>query len=128
MLIFRRTCYGDKERGSNFKRDRPMVQEVDGVIAGVCAGAFAAFLIWSQVAGDSMGEIMSSALAFLTQKVGAIYLITAFVIIAFCLYLVFSKYGSIRLGADDEKPEYHSLPGSRCCLPRVTVQDSFTGE
>ena len=84
----------------------PWYKEVDGVIAGVCAGAFAAFLIWSQVAGDSMGEIMSSALAFLTQKVGAIYLITAFVIIAFCLYLVFSKYGSIRLGADDEKPEY----------------------
>ena len=88
------------------KKNVPWHKEVDLLIAGLCAGVFGAFLIWSQLAGDNMGEIMKQALAFFTQKLGSTYLIVSFATLIFCLYLAFSKYGSIKIGAEEDKPQY----------------------
>ena len=92
---------------SNSPNDKtPWYKEVDLLIAGICAGVFSLFLIWSQVAGDNMGAIMTSALGFFTKKLGAIYLIVSFLTLCFCIYLAVSKYGNVKIGKDDEKPQY----------------------
>ncbi|MDO5100739.1 MAG: BCCT family transporter [Eubacteriales bacterium] len=46
--------------------------------------------------------------ATLTEEFGWLYLLSVFAFVVFILILAFSKYGNIRLGRDDEKPE-HSL-------------------
>lgn len=81
-------------------------EEVDWLIAGICAGVLTLFLLWSQLAGDNMGEIMTKALAFFTKKLGSTYLIVSFITLVFCIFLACSKYGDIKIGADDEKPRY----------------------
>ena len=43
------------------KKNVPWHKEVDLLIAGLCAGVFGAFLIWSQLAGDNMGEISETS-------------------------------------------------------------------
>lgn len=46
------------------------------------------------------------ALNFTTSSFGWLYLIAVFSFTLFLLYLIFSKYGKVRLGGDDEKPAY----------------------
>ncbi|WP_110113550.1 BCCT family transporter [Bacillus sp. CGMCC 1.16541] len=40
---------------------------------------------------------------------GWYYLIIVTVFVVFCIYLIFSKFGDVRLGKPDEKPEYKNL-------------------
>ncbi|AET67747.1 choline/carnitine/betaine transport [Desulfosporosinus orientis DSM 765] len=52
---------------------------------------------------------MNAAYAILTDKFSWLYLISMFIFVAFCLVLAFSKYGKIKLGDDDSKPEYSTV-------------------
>lgn len=52
------------------------------------------------------GVIADRLYDFTTTKFGWFYLLTVFVIIVFLIGLTISKYGAIRLGGDDERPEY----------------------
>lgn len=45
------------------------------------------------------------ALSFLTVDFGWLYAISTFVLLIFCLWAGFSKYGNIKLGGKDAKPE-----------------------
>jgi glycine betaine transporter len=49
----------------------------------------------------------SAAFGFTTDSFGWFYLTSVLLFVVFLVYLVFSKYGKIRLGADDSRPEYH---------------------
>jgi choline/glycine/proline betaine transport protein len=42
----------------------------------------------------------------LTQNFGWLYLITVFGLLLFALYVAFSRYGKIKLGKDNDKPEF----------------------
>ncbi|KZE63365.1 glycine/betaine ABC transporter permease [Fictibacillus phosphorivorans] len=46
---------------------------------------------------------------FLQEKFGWFYLLSATSFLIFVLYLAFSRYGRIKLGEPDEKPEYHTV-------------------
>ncbi|SEM64245.1 choline/carnitine/betaine transport [Mesobacillus persicus] len=48
----------------------------------------------------------NAALSFTTSSFGWLYLLAIFIFTAFLVYLIFSKYGNIRLGSQDEKPAY----------------------
>ncbi|MBM7704308.1 glycine betaine uptake BCCT transporter [Metabacillus iocasae] len=55
-------------------------------------------------------EAYTAALqAGLIDRFGWYYLIIVTVFVIFCLYLIFSKFGDVRLGKPDEKPEYKTL-------------------
>ncbi|MGR6020140.1 BCCT family transporter [Bacillus paranthracis] len=69
------------------------------------------FIIWgitpaSWIQGYDLQSVTSSLNSFILNKFGWFYslLMTAMIILA--AYLAFSKYGSIRLGKDGEKPKY----------------------
>lgn len=69
------------------------------------------FIIWgitpaSWIQGYDLQSVTSSLNSFILNKFGWFYslLMTAMIILA--TYLAFSKYGSIRLGKDGEKPKY----------------------
>lgn len=49
---------------------------------------------------------MNAAFGFLTDKFSWLYLMSMFIFVAFSLYIAFSKYGKIKLGDDDSKPEH----------------------
>ncbi|KPV42841.1 glycine betaine uptake BCCT transporter [Alicyclobacillus ferrooxydans] len=64
------------------------------------------FVIWGALAPHQLSAGANYMLSFTTDKFGWFYLIAAFGFLVFTLYLAFGKYGKIRLGADDEEPEY----------------------
>ncbi|TJX60768.1 BCCT family transporter [Soehngenia saccharolytica] len=61
---------------------------------------------WGIVAQDNFSRFANSLLSFLTNKFGWLYLISMFIFVIFAVVLAFSKYGNIKLGSEDSKPEY----------------------
>ena len=66
-------------------------------------------VIWGIVAQDHFSNFANSLLNFLTTNFGWAYLISMFIFVIFAIFLAFSKYGDIRLGSDDSKPEYSTI-------------------
>ncbi|RXT04917.1 BCCT family transporter [Ammoniphilus sp. CFH 90114] len=66
----------------------------------------ALFVLWGAINPDNLASFANEALGFTIQKFGWLYLLAAFAFLVFSLFLAFSKYGHIRLGSDDDDPEY----------------------
>lgn len=64
---------------------------------------------WGIISPTSFGKVANSVFDFLTTQFGWFYLITMFAFVVFVLAVAFSRYGKIRLGADDSRPEYSNL-------------------
>ncbi|MPW27081.1 BCCT family transporter [Alkalibaculum sp. M08DMB] len=67
------------------------------------------FVIWGIFYSDSLGKVSNILLDKIIDQFGWFYLITALVILLFAVFLAFSKFGRIRLGKDNERPEYSTF-------------------
>lgn len=67
------------------------------------------FVLWGIIFPANLSITAANLLSITIEKFGWFYLLTTFFILIFSLYLVFSKYGNIRLGADDDRPEYSNI-------------------
>lgn len=63
-------------------------------------------VVLSRVAGDELEEATSKLNSIISNGVGWWYVIVVNVFLAFAIYFAVSKIGRIRLGRDDEKPEF----------------------
>lgn len=61
---------------------------------------------WGLFFSESFGILAGKLMSFLTINFGWMYLLSMFVFVMVALMLAFSKYGSIKLGADDSVPEF----------------------
>lgn len=58
------------------------------------------------ISPSGLTQIADYFYGFIIDKFGWFYLISAIGFLIFSLYLAFSKYGNIRLGQDEDRPEY----------------------
>ena len=58
------------------------------------------------VTPDTLESLTVSAHERVIESTGWAYLLSALGFLVFCLYIAFSRYGSLKLGRDDEKPQY----------------------
>ena len=65
--------------------------------------------VWSVAFNESFTKVSDAAFAFLTTDFGWLYLLAMIVFLVFVLYVAFGRYGKIRLGGDDSRPEYSNL-------------------
>ncbi|SHD75988.1 glycine betaine uptake BCCT transporter [Schnuerera ultunensis] len=63
-------------------------------------------VLWGIIGQTSFANFANSLLGFLTNNFGWSYLISMLLFVVFAIFLAFSKYGNIKLGPDDSKPEY----------------------
>jgi len=63
-------------------------------------------VLWGIIAKENFSNFATFIFNFLTTNFGWAYLVSMLVFVVFALVLAFSKYGSIKLGSDDSKPEY----------------------
>ncbi|RNA69797.1 glycine betaine uptake BCCT transporter [Alteribacter keqinensis] len=68
-----------------------------------------AFIIWGVAATENMEHITTEIQGFITGQFGWFYLLTATAFVAFAIYLIFSPLGRIKLGDENEEPEYNYL-------------------
>lgn len=69
----------------------------------------AIFAIWGAVAPDQLANTANVAYNFSINNFGWFYLLATLFFLIFTFYLAFSRFGSIRLGDDDDEPEYSTL-------------------
>lgn len=72
-------------------------------IAGIITLIFA---LWGILSPGSAGKAFSAVQKFLINNFGWSYLISVAAFLVLTVSLSFSKYGNIRLGKDDEEPEF----------------------
>ncbi len=66
----------------------------------------AIFVIWGGITPMGLASAAKIMLNFTIEKFGWFYLLASFSFLLFSIILAFSKYGTIRLGQDGDKPEY----------------------
>lgn len=80
----------------------PAVFAVSGIlIIGVIA--------WAIIAPDSISVSGNVALAWVTTRFGWLYGVLAVAIFSFMIVLGYGRAGGVRLGADDEQPEFSTV-------------------
>jgi choline/glycine/proline betaine transport protein len=71
------------------------------------AAAFnTALIIFAGLWTDTAGRVFNAVLIFITRTFGWYYILTTAGILVFVLWLLCSRYGRIRFGQPDEKPQY----------------------
>lgn len=67
------------------------------------------FVFWGLVSPETLANVSNNALNFTTAKFGWMFLLITFFILIFVVWLAFSKYGHLKLGKDDDKPQFNSV-------------------
>jgi glycine betaine transporter len=66
----------------------------------------AIFVLWGFLFPEHLAEKAGDALSFTTTTFGWFYLFATFLFLVFAFYLAFGPYGKIKLGKDDDDPDY----------------------
>ncbi|WP_214843902.1 BCCT family transporter [Exiguobacterium sp. s150] len=72
----------------------------------ISASGIALLVLFGAVRPTLFAEIAGNIFSFTTQSFGWFYLMAVFFFVLFLVFLAFSKYGKIRLGADSDRPQY----------------------
>ncbi|GIP16954.1 glycine betaine transporter OpuD [Paenibacillus montaniterrae] len=67
------------------------------------------FALWGIIAPEQLATVANQAYNFSIQNFGWFYLMATLFFLLFAFYLAFSRFGAIRLGDDDDEPEYSTL-------------------
>ncbi|CAN5532847.1 BCCT family transporter [soil metagenome] len=86
--------------------DQRVRYSTDRVVFGVTAVVIVAFIAWGVSNTAGLQSASDTALAWVVTNVGWLFNIFAIIAVLFMLFVGFSRLGKIKLGLDDEKPEY----------------------
>ncbi len=89
--------------GSPPGRQRP---ERPGPVFWISVAAAAAFVVPGVLVTDAFNDALGSVVERIIDGLGWMYLLVTTGFLVFVVWLALSRYGSIRLGADDERPEF----------------------
>ncbi len=90
-----------KKEGSNM--DKPAV---DKPIILVSGGICLSFVLWATLMPEHASSVLTAINAFICSEFGWLYLLSVTLFLAFLIWLMFSKYGKLKLGKDTDKPQY----------------------
>lgn len=82
---------------------------VDKVVFSISSIFVLVFVIWIVGFTESAGTAIGTILNFAMDHISWCYMATMLLMFGFCMFLCFSKWGKIRLGEDDDKPEYGTI-------------------
>ena len=79
---------------------------LDKLVFGVNAVLIIAFVIWGVTSPETVSSVSSTALSWGLENFGWLFNVILVVCIIVMLGVALSRYGNIKLGKDDEEPEY----------------------
>jgi glycine betaine transporter len=79
---------------------------VDRKVFAVAAALAVGFVVWGAISPDKMGDLTDKAMSWVTASFGWLFVLTSGAFVLFSAYLALSRYGNIKLGADDAVPEF----------------------
>ncbi|SCE73638.1 choline/carnitine/betaine transport [Micromonospora matsumotoense] len=81
----------------------------DPVVLALSLGGVLAVVVWGVTARDSLASFGESGLAWVIGTFGWFFVVAADAFLVLAVVLAASRYGRIRLGADDDEPEFSTL-------------------
>lgn len=88
----------EKERRARF--------DVHPVVFWTSAGIIFALLAFSVLATDAVGSFFEAVQEGIVERFGWLYVLSMTGFLVFAIWLMFSRFGALRLGPDDSKPEF----------------------
>src|ERR687896_560272 len=83
---------------------------IDPVVFWTAAVLSAVFVAWGILFTDNLAAVFNAVLFnFLVPNFGWVFILATFGFLVFSLYLAFGRYGRIRLGGEDEQPEFRTV-------------------
>src|ERR671916_1408580 len=83
---------------------------IDSTVFWIAAVLSAAFVVWGILGTESLAAVFDAVLwSFLVPNFGWVFILSSFGFLAFAVYLAFSRYGKVRLGGQDERPEFSTV-------------------
>ncbi len=67
------------------------------------------FVLWGVFFTENLSAVFSAVLDYVISTFGWVYLLAVVGFLVFVVYLAFSRYGRVRLGKDDDRPEFTTL-------------------
>ncbi len=78
----------------------------DNIVFKISVGIAALFVVIGVVIPDQLGLAMNAAQSFVLESFGWFYQLVATFFLLFAAFMIFSKFGKIKLGSPDSTPEY----------------------
>lgn len=75
----------------------------------ISIGIVLLFVLWGAVAPGQLSSTATALFDLSIKNFGWFFLISTFGFLIFAFYLAFSKYGRIKLGKDDDEPDYSTV-------------------
>lgn len=72
----------------------------------ISSGVILAVVVWGVLAPESLGTVFDTALATVIRNFGWFYLWVVLSLVVVAAIFAFSQYGNLKLGDEDEDPEY----------------------
>ena len=82
---------------------------VNPIVFGVSAAVIVLFVLLGMVIPDQVNALFGSVQGFIVGELGWFYILAVAGFLIFTIAMMFSRYGDIRLGKDDERPEFSTL-------------------
>ncbi|MFI7491885.1 BCCT family transporter [Micromonospora echinaurantiaca] len=82
---------------------------IDRTVLGVAAAASVLFVLWGILATDNLASVTGTALDWVVSVFGWVFVLGSAGFVALSIWLALSRYGRIKLGRDDEKPEFSTV-------------------
>jgi choline/glycine/proline betaine transport protein len=80
--------------------------KVHPIVFPVSAIVIVAFVLAGVLLPQPMGDALETAQGFVTETVGWFYILAVGAFLLFAIYLFFSRFGDIKLGKDDDEPDF----------------------
>ena len=77
-----------------------------GAVFWVTIAITMAFVLWGVLSLESFTDVLGAVVGFITRNLGWAYMLITTFFLIFVSYLACSRYGKIKLGAPDDKPEF----------------------
>jgi choline/carnitine/betaine transport len=82
---------------------------IDTPVFAVSAGISVAFVLVGVLFKDELATVVGDVLSWVLTNLGWVFVLSTAAFLVFVLYLCVSPYGRIRLGADEDRPEFRTF-------------------
>lgn len=66
-------------------------------------------IVLGYIFSGSLGDISSAFMRWVSHYFGWLYILSIIAFIVFCLWMAFGKYGNVKLGKENDKPEFSTF-------------------
>jgi len=84
-------------------------QQRVGAVFWVTIAITLAFVLWGVLSLQSFTDVLGAVVGFITRNLGWAYMLITSFFLVFIIFLACSRYGKIKLGGPDDKPEFSNF-------------------